>query len=138
MPVPQHLYAQQPFCQIFMQQRQHNPISDQRYQQALLPTGANRDSTLHIGQNNLSPPVNSDAPNNPTNRSVLCQPGTSYQPALRQPYQSNLSYRGYQKRNKKGVYQVNDEEFDPHLEGFYTALEQEAEEVQYSNESFDE
>ncbi len=138
VPAPQRPYTQQPFPQTFMPQRQHYPTSDQRYQQALLPTSANRDSALRVGQNNLSPPFNSDAPDNPTNRSAPRQPDVSYQPASRQPYQSNPSYRGYQRRNEKGVCQVDDEEFDPHLEGFYTALEQEAEEVQYLDEGFDE
>lgn len=106
-----------------MPQRQYYPTRNQRYQQALLPTGANCDSALRVGQNNLSPPVNSDAPDNPTNRSAPRQPGASYQPAPRQPYQSNPFYRGYQRHNEKGVYQVDDEEFEPHPEGFYTALE---------------
>lgn len=121
-----------------MPQRQYYPTSNQRHQQALLLTSANRDSALRVGQNNLSPPVNSDAPNNPTNRSAPRQLGTSYQLAPRQPYQSNPSYRGYQRRNKKGAYQVDDEEFDPHPVSFYTALEQEAEEIQYLDEGFDE
>ena len=121
-----------------MPQRQHYPTSNQWYQQALLPIGANRDFMLRAGQINLLSSVNSDAPDNPTNRSAPCQPGASYQPAPRQPYQSNLSYHSYQRHNKKGVYQVNDEKFDSYPEGFYTGLEQEAEEVQYSDEGFDE
>lgn len=121
-----------------MPQCQHYPTSDQRYQQVLLPTGANCDSALCIGQNNLSSLVNSDAPDNPINKSAFCQPGVSYLPAPRQPQQSNPFYHGYQRRSKKGVYQINDKGFEPHPEGFYTALEQEAEEVQYLDKGFDE
>ena len=39
--------------------------------------------------------------------------------------------------DKKGVYQFNDEEADLHLKGFYTTLEQESKEVQYSDKGFD-
>lgn len=110
----------------------------------LSPTAANRNSTSHVGQNNLLAPFNSDAPDNPTNRSAprqavaAYQPGVAYQPALRQPYQSNPSYCNYQRGNKKKIYQFSDEEADPYLEGFYTILEQEDKEVQYSDERFDE
>ena len=102
------------------------------------PTAANRNSTLRVPQTNLSAPFNSEAPNNPTNRNAPRQPSAAHQPAPRQPYQSNPPYRGYQRSNEKGVYQITDEDTDQHPEGFYTTLEQENKEIQYSDEGFDE
>ncbi len=58
------------------------------------------------------------------------------QPAPHQLYQSNPPYRGYQRGNKKGVYQVSGEKADPHLEGFYTTLEHKGKDVQYLDERF--
>ena len=138
MPSLQRPYTQQFFRQTFMPQRQYYPANDQRYQQALSSTGANRDSALRVGQNSLSPRVNSDAPNNPTNRSASRQPGASYQPAPRQPYQSNPSYRGYQRRDKKEVYQVDDEAIEDQPEGFHIIFNVDGEDVTYSDEGFDE
>ena len=117
-----------------MLQRQNYPYNQR---QTLSPAAANCDSTLRAGQNNLSASFNSEAPNNPANRNASRQPGAAYQPAPRQPYQSNPPYRGYQRSNEKGVYQISDEDADPHPEGFYTSLDHEGEEVQYSDERFD-
>lgn len=121
-----------------MPQRQQYPINNQWHQQALSPTSANRNSALRVGQNNLSPLVTSYAPDNPTNKNAPHQPSPSYQPAPCQPYQSNPPYCGYQTHNKKGVYQIDSAEFDDPLKRFYTMLEHETEEVQYSDKSFDE
>lgn len=64
--------------------------------------------------------------------------GPTSQQAPHQLYQSNPSYCGYQRPNKKGVYQVDDnDEFGLHLEGFYTTLNQDTKEIQYLDESFD-
>lgn len=82
-------------------------------------------------------PFNSDAPDNLANKNALYQPGIAHQPALCQPYQSNPPYYSYQKSNKKRVYQINSAEFDNPLKGFYTMLEYEIEEVQYSDKGFD-
>ena len=125
-----------------MPQRQNYPYDQQR--QTLSPTAANCNSASRLGRNNLSASFNFNARNNPTNRNAprqavaVYQPSAARQPTSRQPYQSNLPSRGYHKNNEKRVYQVNDEEADPHLEGFYTILEQESEEMQYSNKGFDE
>ena len=62
----------------------------------------------------------------------------TYHPALRQPYQSNLLYCGYQRINNKEVYQVTDGDTNQHPEGFYTPFEQEGKEVLYSDKAFDE
>ena len=102
------------------------------------PAAANRDSALQAGQNNLSAPFNSEAPDNLANRNASRQRNTAHQPASRQPYQSNSLYRDYQRSNKKGVYQISDEDADLHPVGFYTSFNHESEEVQYSDEGFDE
>ncbi len=117
-----------------MPQRQNYPYDQQH--RTLSPAAANHDSASPLGQNNLSASFNSDARNNPTNRNAFrqavaaYQPGAARQPAPRQPYQSNPPSRGYHKSDEKEVYQILDEEADLHLEGFYTTLEQEGEEVQ--------
>ena len=115
-----------------MPQRHNYPYSQR---QTLSLTAANRDFAL---QTNLLAPFNSKAPNNPANRNAPRQPSAAHQLAPREPYQSNPPYRGYQRNNEKGVYQVTDENIDQHLKGFYTTLEQKSEEVQYSDEGFDE
>ena len=130
-PPPQRQYTQQPFRQAFMPQRQAYPYSQR---QTLSPAAAYRDSESRPPQTNLSAPMNSEAPVNPANRNAPRQP----QPAPHQPYQSNPPNRGYQRSNEKGVYQIEDEDTGQHPEGFYTTFEQEGEEVQYSDEGFDE
>ena len=106
--------------------------------QPLSPAAAYRDSALRTSQANLSTPINSEVPGSPANRNALRQFSAAYQPAPHVPYQSNPPNRGYQKINEKGVYQIEDEDTDQHPEGFYTTFEQESEEVQYSDEGFDE
>lgn len=55
-----------------------------------------------------------------------------------QPYQSNLSYRSYQRPNKKEVYPFNDnDEYGSHPKSFYITLNQDTKEVQYSDKYFD-
>ena len=117
-----------------MPQRQNYPYNQR---QTLLPAAANSDFALQASQNNLSAPFSSEVPNNPANRNAPRQLGANHQPAPRQPYQSNPPYHGYQKSNEKGVYQISDEDADPHPEGFYTSLNHEGEEVEYSDEEFD-
>ena len=92
---------------------------------------------LQAPQINLSALFNLKVPNNQTNRNAPRQPSAVYQLAPRQPYQSNLLYFGYQKNNKKGVYQITDKDTDLHPKGFYTTFEQEDGEVLYSNEGFE-
>ena len=134
-PPPQRQYTQQPFCQTFMPQRQNYPYSQR---QTSSPAAASRDLALRAPQINLSAPFNSEAPGNLANKNAPRQPNAAQQPLSRQPYQSNLPYRGYQRSNEKGVYQITDEDTDHHPEGFYITFEQEGEEVQYSDEQFDE
>lgn len=97
----------------------------------MLPAAANRDFVLRAGQNNPSMLFNSDTHDSLANRNAPHQPNVAYQLAPRQPYQSNPSYRGYQKSNKKGIYQIRDENANPHLEDFYTFLEPGGKELQY-------
>ena len=124
---PQRQYTQQPFCQTFMLQRQ-----------TLSPAAANSGSALRADQNSLSASFNSEAPGNPANRNTPRRPDAAHQPAPHQPYQSYPPNRGYQKSNEKGVYQIEDEDTTLHPEGFYTTFEQEGDELQYSDEGFDE
>lgn len=105
-----------------MPQRQNYPTYNKKYQ-ILLPITANCNSVLHIGQNNLSAPFNSNTPNNLTNKNASHELGVTYESALHQPYQSNPFYHDYQRNNEKGIYQVNNEESDPYPKGFYTTLE---------------
>lgn len=79
----QHQYTQQPFCQIFISQHQNYPYNQC---QTLSPAAANSDSALRAGQNNLLAPFNSNALDNLTNKSTLCQPGAAHQLMLHQPY----------------------------------------------------
>ena len=132
---PQCQYTQQPFCQTFMPQHQNYPYNQR---QTLSPAAANSNSALRASQNKLLAPFSSEAQDNPANRNAPCQPGAANQPGSRQLYQSNPLYHGYQKSNEKGVYQINNEDADPHGEGFYTSLDHEGKEVQYSDEGFDE
>lgn len=105
---PQRQYTQQHFGQTFIHQRQNYPYNQRR--QTLSPAVANHNSALHVDQNSRLASFNFDAPNNPTHRNAPCQPGIAYQPnTAHQPvpyqsYQSNPSYRGYKKSNKKRVY----------------------------------
>lgn len=116
----------------FLPQRQHYPPYNQQHQ-TLLPAGANCDSTLRDGQNNLSAPFNSGAPDNLTNKSAPRQPSAFYQPAPYQSYQSNQPYYGYQKAEKKRVYQVDNDVLKDQPEGFHTTFETEDEEITYSD-----
>ena len=116
-----------------MPQRQVYPYSQR---QTSSPTGAYRDSALRASEASLSAPINSEAPGNQASRNALRQPSAAHQPAPRQTYQSNPPNRSYQRSNKKGVYQIEDEDTEQHPEGFYTTFE--SEEVQYSDEGFDE
>lgn len=71
------------------------------------------------------------------NRLASMLPSDLRPPVLRQPYQSRQFYYGYQRANKKGIYQVDDKKFDDCLEEFYTMLEHEAKEVYYLDKGFD-
>ena len=59
-------------------------------------------------------------------------------PVLRQPYQSAQSQRIYQHAEQKGVYQLNNKNFENRPEGFYTTFDSEGEEVDYSDKGFEE
>lgn len=63
---------------------------------------------------------------------------TPYQDAPRQRYQSDQPDCGYQRREEKGVYQVDSDATEQQPEGFYTIFEQEEEELAYLDEGFDE
>lgn len=54
-----------------------------------------------------------------------------------QLYQLVLSQYIYQNAKEKEVYQIDKEEFGDHLKGFYTTLEHETKEGQYSDKGFD-
>lgn len=53
-----------------------------------------------------------------------------------QPYQSPQSQRVYQYMEEKGVYQLDSENFENRLGGFYTAVDPEDEEVDYLDKGF--
>ena len=72
------------------------------------------------------------------NRLAPMPPSDLRPPVPRQPYQSAQSQRVYQHAEEKGVYQLNDENFEDRPEGFYTTFDPEGEEVDYSNEGFEE
>lgn len=59
-------------------------------------------------------------------------------PVSRQPYQSALSQRVYQHAEEKGVYQLNDKNFENCPEAFYTTFDPKGKEVDYSDEGFEE
>ncbi len=65
------------------------------------------------------------------------QPINSMQSALCQAYQSNLPYRGYQKVDEKGVYQVDEDVVENQPNDFYNTFEEEGDDVIYSDEGFD-
>lgn len=77
-------------------------------------------------------------PGNSANKNAPRQPIAAHQPALRQPYQSNPPYSGYQRGNEKRIYQITDEDTDQHLESFYTTFETEEEELASLDKGFDE
>lgn len=52
-------------------------------------------------------------------------------------YQLNPPYYGYQKVKRKKIYQIDNKDYDDHLEGFYTILKYKVKQIQYSNKSFD-
>lgn len=119
-----------------MPQRQNYLTYDQQ-RRTLLLTVANRDFVLCVSKNNLLVLFKFGALNNPTNRNIPHQPSAAYQTTLCQAYQSNLSYYGYQKGKKKGIYQIYDEDSDLYLKGFCTTLEQESKKIQYLDKGFD-
>ncbi|MCJ1348712.1 hypothetical protein MMC31_006945, partial [Peltigera leucophlebia] len=123
--------APPPFRQTFMPQRQHYPTNNQRYQKPSSPAGANRHTALRGGQITQS---TSCAPGNATNHPQAAP----YQAIPRQPYQSGQSQRVYQHVEEKGVYQVDDKDFENRPKGFYTTFDPEGEEVDYSDEGFQE
>ena len=147
-PPPQRHYTQQPFCQIFMPQRQAYPYSQRQMSSPAAPYR----KASRTPQASLSASINSEAHGNPANRDAPRHPNAASQPAPRQPYQSNAAHqpvphqpyqsnppdRGYQRSNEKEIYQIEDKDTEQHPEGFYTTFEQEGEEVQYSDKGFDE
>lgn len=125
---------QQPFRQIFMPQHPAYPYSQR---QTLSPTAVNCNLVLQAPQTNPLALFNTEAPGNLVNKNVLRKPIAAYQPALRQLYQSNPSYNGYQRGNKKSIYQITDKNTDQHSEGFYTTFETERERLAYLDKGFD-
>lgn len=115
-----------------MPQRQQYPTNDQHQLQTspltLLAPSANCGSALRAGQVTQSTTFNS---NNPTGNASNRPRGAPYQPIPRQPYQSNSPYRGYQRSDEKGVYQVDDGATEDQPEGFYTMFEAEGEDITY-------
>lgn len=55
---------------------------------------------------------------------------------LRQLYQLNQPYRGYQKADKKRVYQIDNDVMEDQPERFHTTFKTEDEEVTYSDKGF--
>lgn len=74
--------------------------------------------------------LNSCCSNNYTNGATLCH-------VPHQQYPLNSSYYGYQRANKKELYQIIDKEFDDCPKGFYMMLKHKTKDVQYSDKSFD-
>ena len=113
---PQCQYTPQPFRQSFVSQRQQYPPRQQQRSQipsssaAISP--AVRDNASPVGQLSRSTGcADASLPNR-----LTPMPASDLRPpVLCQPYQSGQSYRGYQRANEKGVYQIDDEEFDDRL-----------------------
>ena len=116
------------FRQSFMPQRQQYP-NDQRLHQTpstSSPTGVNRDIAPRRHQPNQSSWFNStDAATRPR--------AASYLDALWQRYQSDQPDRGYQRKDEKGVYQVESDATEQQPEGFHTTFEPDEEELNYSD-----
>ncbi len=85
-----------------------------------------------------SAPYVARAAANSANYNPPRQSGNSVQTASRQNYQSNPPYYGYQRLDEKGVYQVDENPVDDQPEGFYTTIEDEDDEMTYSDKGFDE
>ncbi len=60
------------------------------------------------------------------------------QSALRQAYQSNSPYHGYQKTDEKGVYQLDEDFAENQPDGFYTTFDEDDKDVPYADEGFKE
>lgn len=118
-----------------MSQHQAYPHSQR---QTSSPAAVNRNLALQAPQTNLLAPFNTKLPGNPANRNAPRQPIAAHQFALRQLYQLNPSYSGYQTGNKKKIYQITDENIDQYPEGFYTTFETEEEELAYLDEDYNE
>ena len=72
------------------------------------------------------------------NRFAPMPPSDLRPPVPRQPYQSAQSQCVYQHAEEKGVYQLNNKNFENRPEGFYTIFDPEGEEVDYSDKGFEE
>lgn len=97
----------------------------------LSPTGASRNAALHCIQPNQSTWLN------PTD--AVTQPQAApYLNAPRQRYQSDQPDHGYQRKEEKGVYQIDSDATEQQPKGFHTTFEPEEEELSYSDERFDE
>lgn len=75
----------------------------------------------------------SHAPNNATNH-LQAAP---YQAIPRQPYQLENSQCVYQHVEEKGVYQVDNKDFENRPKDFYTTFDADNKKVDYSDEGFE-
>lgn len=132
--IPQRQSALQPFRQAFQPQRQQYPSHHQQHQ-VTSASSATRDNAPSFGQPGLST-GRPDALS--SNRVPPFPPSDPRSTALRQPYQSNPPHRGYQRSDKNGVHQIDDESSEDCPDGFYAAHEPENKEVHYSDKGFDE
>ena len=132
---PQRQYTPQPFRQSFVPQRQKYPPRPQQRSQIPSSSAAICDNASPAGQ--LSRSTGRADASSP-NRLAPMPPSDLRSPVPRQPYQSARSQRVYQHAEEKGVYQLDDENFENRPEGFYTTFDPEGEEVDYSDEGFEE
>ncbi len=95
------------------------------------PAGAIRDMAPRRAQPNQSMWFN------PTDATTRLR-ATPYLDAPRQRYQSDQFDRGYQRKEEKGVYQIESNATEQQPEGFHATFEPEEEELTYSDDGFDE
>lgn len=116
-----------------MPQRQQNPNTQQHSRMLFIPN-----TVLRGVADTQSTPYCIYAVDSLFNYNLSHQPAGSAQAALRQTYQSNLPYRGYQKAEKKRVYQVHGGPAKNQPESFYTIFENKSKNVIYSDKGFEE
>ena len=117
-----------------MPQRQQYPTNDHRLHQApstLSPTGASCNAAPRCTQ------LTQSTWPNPIEAATQPQ-AAPYLNAPRQRYQSDQPDRGYQRKEEKGVYQIDSDATKQQLEGFHTTFEPKEKELSYSDEGFDE
>lgn len=116
-----------------MSQCQHYPNAQQYSRMSSTPN-----AILQTVPESQSTPYGIRMATSAANYNLLHQLSSSAQGALRQTYQSIASYCGYQKTNKKGVYQLNEDLIKNQPESFYTIFNKNDKNVTYADKDFEE